>query len=123
MGGGKKFSGEGVKGFITDAGRDFTSEQASVAMTNKMQSGVQAIYSPTLGKTPILTKVAPKHEAREIKNVGVDITPGSGKAGDVVQSKAVYSGLAGPIIEDDTTVQTLVATGIIGLAIWTVFAK
>jgi hypothetical protein len=124
MGGGKNFSGEGVKGFITDAGKDFTQEQASSAMTNKLQSGVQAIYAPILGNTPILTKVAPKKEATEIKNVGVDISPVAAKAGDVVQSKATYGGLlSGPLIEDDQTVQALVATGIIGFAVWLVFAK
>jgi hypothetical protein len=106
MGGGKKFSGEGVKGYITDAGRDFSQEQASVAMTNKLQSGVQAIYSPILGKTPILTKVAPKNEAREIKNVGVNISPAAGGSSqDTVQSKAVYGGLMG-IGAQDTSMQT-----------------
>lgn len=96
MGGGKSFSGEGVKGFITEAGRDFSNEQASVAMVNKLQSGVQALYSPTLGKTPILTKVAPKNEAKLIKNVGVEISPAAGgQSNDVVQSKAVYGGLMG----------------------------
>lgn len=92
MGGGKKFSGEGVKGFITDAGRSFSDEQASVAMTSKLQQGVQAVYSSAIGNTPILTKVAPKNTAVQIKNVGVDLSPAGG---GVVQSKAVYGGLAG----------------------------
>lgn len=86
------FSGEGVKGFITDAGRSFSDEQASVAMTSKLQQGVQAVYSSAIGNTPILTKVAPKNSAAQIKNVGVDISPAGG---GVVQSKAVYGGLAG----------------------------
>lgn len=125
MGGGKKFSGEGVKGYITDAGKDFSSEQASVAMINKMQSGVQAIYSPTLGKTPILTKVAPRNEAREIKNVGVNITPGSGQAGDVVQSKAIYGGLLSgpPETQHDELLHALMVGGIAAFAVWFVLSK
>jgi len=125
MGGGKHFSGEGVKGFVTEAGRDFTSEQASVAMVNKMQSGVQAIYSPTLGKTPILTKMSPRNEAREIKNVGVNITPGSGQAGDVVQSKATYGGLLSgpPDAQHNDLVQALMVGSIAALAVWMVIHK
>lgn len=125
FGGNKHISGEGVKGYITEAGKDFTSEQASVAMINKMQSGVQAIYSPTLGKTPILTKVAPRNEAREIKNVGVNITPGSGQAGDVVQSKAIYGGLLSgpPETQHVELQQALMIGGIAALAVWFVLSK
>ena len=125
FGGGKKFSGEGVKGFITDAGRSFSDEQASVAMTNKLQQGVQAVYSSAIGNTPILTKVAPKNSATQIKNVGVSITPGSGQAGDVVQSKATYGGLLSgpPDAQHNDLVQALMVGSIAAFAVWFVFHK
>lgn len=118
----KSFSGEGVKGFITDAGKDFSNEQASVAMINKMQSGVQAIYSPILGDTPILTKVTPRKEAAQIKNVGVEISPATRRgSSDTIQAKAIYGGLLNDYPEDVS--KALFVGSIIALAAWLMYTK
>lgn len=97
-------SGEGVKGYITDVGKEFSNTQASVGMTKKMSPTTQAIYSPDLGKTPILVKTSPKIAAAEIKNTGAEqqlVQQGS------VGAKAVYGGLLGEYPEDMSMITAL----------------
>lgn len=87
FGGGGKPSGEGVKGWIVDPGKELTASEASQKLVSSGKQDIQTVYSKALNE-PILRKVARPTNGVQIPKAGVvDVQQGA------IQGKAVYGGM------------------------------
>lgn len=87
FGGGGKPSGEGVKAWVVDPGKEFSRTEAAQKLMTTGKADTQAIYSPALD-APILTKIArPTDTSKAATSSAQTIQQGA------VQAKAVYGSL------------------------------